>query len=381
MSAAPGPRPLIEYLSQIPDPRVELKCFHDLIDVLMIVTCGTIVGADDFVSIAEFARAKESWFRDRLGLTLRNGIPSHDTLNRVFALVRPEAFGRCFRAWVADAAEGLRVPHIPIDGKTMRGSKRVTGTGARKATHIVSAWAQQLGLTLAQVKTDEKVHEITAIPELLEALDLAGALVSIDAMGTQKDIAQQIVAPKGDYLLAVKDNQPRLLEDIQRLAEGALEASYAGRSTDLNEGTGHGREEMRFCFVIDDLESIRDRNVWPRLRSVVVLVSSRTVAGRTSDEVRYYISSRKASAKRFQTWIRAHWCIENSCHWVLDVAFREDDHRLREGHGPQNMALVRKIALAMLKKANAKCGIKNRRLKAGWDNTYLEQVLLKNPED
>lgn len=381
MSAAPSPRPLIEYLSQIPDPRVELKCLHDLIDVVMIVTCGTIVGADDFVSIAEFARAKESWFRDRLGLKLRNGIPSHDTLNRVFALVRPDAFHRCFAAWVGGATAGLRVPHIPIDGKTMRGSKRVTGTGTRKATHIVTAWAQQLGLTLAQVKTDDKSNEITAIPELLDLLDLAGALVSIDAMGTQKDIAQQIVAAKGDYLLAVKDNQPRLLEDIQRLAEAALEANYAGRSTHLREGTGHGRAEMRFGFVIDDLESIRDRNVWPRLRPIVVLVSSRTVAGKTSDEVRYYISSRKASAKRFQEWIRSHWSIENACHWILDVAFREDDHRLREGHGPQNVALVRKIALAMLKKADAKCGIKNRRLKAGWDNTYLEQVLLKNTED
>jgi len=381
MSASPRPRPLMEYMAQIPDPRVELKCLHDVIDVIMIVTCGTIVGADDFVSIADFARAKEGWLRDRLGLKLRNGIPSHDTLNRVFALIRPEAFTRSFVAWVADASAGLPVPHIPIDGKTMRGSKRRTRTGARKATHIVSAWAHELGLTLAQVKTEDKSNEITAIPELLEWLDISGALVSIDAMGCQKDIAAQVVAQKGDYLMAVKENQPRLFEDIQRLADAALEANYGGLSTHLHEGTSHGRQEMRFSFVIDDLEAIRDRDAWPRLRSVVGVVSSRTVGRKTSDEVRYYISSRKASAEQFQGWIRSHWSIENSCHWVLDVAFREDDHRLREGHGPQNMALVRKIALAKLKKADAKCGIKNRRLKAGWDNNYLEQVLLKNPED
>jgi predicted transposase YbfD/YdcC len=236
-------------------------------------------------------------------------------------------------------------------------------------------------MTLAQVKTDEKSNEITAIPELLKWLDVSGTLVSIDAMGTQKEIAKQIVDQKGDYLLAVKENQPRLFEDLQRLADAALERNYAGLSTNLKEETSHGRQELRFCFVIENLESVRDRDAWPKLRSLIGVVSSRTVGGKTSDEVRYYISSRKASAKRFQEAVRTHWSIENSCHWVLDVAFREDDHRLREGHGPQNLSLVRKIALAMLKKADAKCGIKNRRLKAGWDHNYLEQVLLKIPED
>jgi predicted transposase YbfD/YdcC len=379
--SAPRLRPLIEYFAPIPDPRVQLKCLHDLIDVIMIVVCGAIVGADDFVSIEEFARAKESWLRERLGLKLRNGIPSHDTLNRVFAIVGPEEFNRSFLGWVADATGALNLPHIPIDGKTMRGSKRTTETGTRKAAHIVSAWAHQLGITLGQVKTDEKSNEITAIPELLKVLDVSGALVSIDAMGTQNEIAAQIVTAEGDYLLAVKDNQPHLLEDVQRLADAALETNFAGLSTNLKEESGHGRQEMRFCFVIEDLESIRARAAWPQLQSIIGVVSSRTVGKKTSDEVRYYISSRQASAELFQAAIRTHWSIENSCHWVLDVAFREDDHRLREGHGPQNMALVRKIALAMLKKADAKCGIKNRRLKAGWDSNYLEQVLLKIPEN
>jgi predicted transposase YbfD/YdcC len=375
-------RPLLEYFTDVPDPRrVQAKCEHDLIDIIMIVLCGSIAGADDFEAIAEFGRSKETWLRQRLGLKLRNGIPSHDTLNRVFALLQAEALAARFANWVRDVAGVLKHPHIPIDGKTMRGAKRRNETGARSMVHIVSAWSHQLGLTLAQVKTDDKSNEITAIPELLELLDLSGALVSIDAMGTQKEIAQQIVAAKGDYLLAVKANQPRLFEDLQQLADRALESNYAGLSTNLQEETGHGRKEMRFCAVIEDLESVRDRAFWPQLQSLVVVVSSRTVREKTSDEVRYYISSRQASAQQFQMWVRSHWSIENQCHWVLDVAFREDDHRLREGHAPQNMALVRKLALALLKKVDAKCGIKNRRLKAGWDTNFLELILLQKPED
>jgi predicted transposase YbfD/YdcC len=204
----------------------------------------------------------------------------------VFALLSPDGLNASFGAWVTDAVEMLKRPHIPIDGKTMRGSKGNTTTG--KAAHIVSAWSHQLGLTLGQVKTDDKSNEITALPDLLALLDLSGALVSIDAMGTQKDIAQQIVAAKGDYLLAVKENQPHLFDDIQRRADAALEANYAGLSTDLTEERGHGRQEMRFCFVIEALTSIRDRDAWPGLRSVIGIVSSRTVRGKTSDEVRYY---------------------------------------------------------------------------------------------
>jgi len=371
---ASTPRPLADYFADLQDPRIQLKCDHDFMDIILIVICATIGGADDFVSVAAFARAKVDWFRDRLGLKLRNGVPSHDTLNRVFALLAPAQFLKCFMGWVESMSDTLKLKHIPIDGKAMRGSKRKTSAGYRTA-HIVSAWASENGVTLAQVRTDEKSNEITAIPELLALLDISGALVSIDAIGTQKEIAEQIVEQKGDYLLAVKENQPRLFEDLKRLADGALEEGFVGLSTDLQEGTGHGREEMRFCFVIEDLESVRDRALWPKMRSLVGVVSSRVVRGKATDEVRYYISSRKASAKQFQKAVRTHWGIENSCHWVLDVAFREDDHRLREGHAPENMSLVRKMALAMLKKANAKMGIKNKRLQAGWDEAFLEHVL------
>ena len=368
-------RPLVDYFANLRDTRIDRKCQHNFMDIIVIVICGTIAGADDFVAVAQFARAKERWLRDRLGLKLPNGIPSHDTLNRVFATIRPEKFHACFLAWVADVSATLKFKQIAIDGKTMRGSKRQTATGSCKATHIVSAWASEQGITLAQVKTDEKSNEITAIPELLKLLDVSGALVSIDAMGCQKEIAQLIVDQKGDYLLAVKENQPRLFEDIQRLADDALENNYAGFSTHLVNAKAHGRKEMRFCYVIDRLESIRDRELWPQLRSVVCVVSHREVGDKQSDEVRYYISSRQGSAKQFQQAVRNHWSIENPCHWVLDVAFREDDHRLREGHAPENLALVRKMGLAMLKKAQAKCGIKNKRLRATWDQDFLEHIL------
>lgn len=370
-------RHLRDFFADLPDPRVTGRCDHALLDIILIVVCGTIAGADDFVSIAGWAQSKEAWLRERLGLRLANGVPSHDTLNRVFAVLSPSQFHEGFLAWVAAAADRLKVKQIPIDGKALRGSRR----GACPALHVVSAWATEAGLTLAQVRTEEKSNEITAIPELLDLLDISGALVSIDAAGCQKEVAGKIVANRGDYLLAVKENQPRLYEDVERLALAAMEKDYAGLSRHALEGDGHGRAEFRFCFVLTDLDAIRDRGLWADLKSVVCVVRSRTVNGKTSDETQYYISNRAASAKAFQQAVRRHWSIENECHWVLDVAFGEDDHRLRDGHAPENLSLVRKMALAMLKKAPAKMGIKNKRLKAGWDNAFLELVLRDFLED
>lgn len=375
--AAAKDRHLRDFFADLRDPRVTGRCGHDLLDIVLIVVCGTIAGADDFVSIAGWAQSKETWLRDRLGLRLANGIPSHDTLNRVFAVLNPGQFHEGFLAWVAVAAERLKVKQISIDGKALRGSRK----GVCPALHIVSAWATEAGLTLAQVRAAEKSNEITAIPELLDLLDISGALVSIDAAGCQKDIAAEIVRRKGDYLLAVKENQPRLYEDIERLALAALEADYAGLSRHTAEENGHGRAEFRFCFVLTELAAIRDRALWAGLKSVVCVVRSRTVNGKTSDETQYYISSRAGGAKAYQQAVRRHWSIENECHWVLDVAFGEDDHRLRDGHAPENLALVRKMALAMLKKAPAKMGVKNKRLKAGWDNAFLELVLRDFLED
>ena len=371
---ATTPRPLADYFAELRDPRVQLKCVHNFMDIILIVVCATIGGADDFVSVAQFAKAKEEWFRDRLGLQLDSGIPSHDTLNRVFAIIHPTHFQKCFLGWVESMSDRLKLKQIPIDGKAMRGSKRKTSAGAR-TVQIVSAWSSENGVTLAQVRTDEKSNEITAIPELLALLDISKALVSIDAAGCQKAIATQIVAGRGDDLLAVKENQPRLFEDIKALVRVALETDFAGLSRHQTDERSHGREELRFCVVLTNLEAIRDRDLWTGSRSVVCVVSRRKVKGKKSREVRYYISSRRGSGKMFLGASRKHWSIENECHWVLDVAFREDDHRLREGHAPENMSVVRKMALAMLKKAKVKIGIKNKRLKAGWDETFLEHVL------
>jgi predicted transposase YbfD/YdcC len=368
------PRPLADYFAELRDPRVQLKCEHEFLAIILIVVCATVAGADDFVAMAAFARAREGWFRDRLGLTLDNGIPSHDTLNRVFAIISPAQFQKCFLGWVESMSDRLALKQIPIDGKAMRGSRRKTAAGYR-TVQIVSAWASENGVTLAPVRTDEKSNEITAIPELLRLLDVSGALVSIDAAGCQKDIAAQVVAGGGDYLLAAKDNQPRLFEDIKALVRVALEADFVGLSRHQTEERSHGREEFRFCCVMTDLDAIRDRALWIGLKSVVCVVTRRGVNGKEGREVRYYISSRRGSARMFLGATRRHWGIENGCHWVLDVAFREDDHRLREGHAPENMSLVRKMALAMLKNAKANTGIKNKRLRAGWDETFLEHVL------
>src|SRR5947209_7300850 len=276
--ASAKPRPLADYFSELRDPRVQLKCDHDFLAIVLIVVCATIGGADDFVSIETFAQAKRAWFRDRLGLKLDNGIPSHDTLTRVFALLNPRQFRECFLRSVESMSDTLQLKQVPTDGKAMRGSKRRAGDGACRAVQIVSAWSSANGLTLAQVRVEEKSNEITAIPELLNLLDLSGALVSIDAAGCQTEIADQVVAGQGDYLLAVKENQPRLYADIERLALAALETDYAGLSQHLREESGHGREEMRFCFVLTDLKSIRDRAGWAGLKSVVCVVTSRTVA-------------------------------------------------------------------------------------------------------
>lgn len=374
MAADRRPR---DFFANLPDPRVTGRCAHDLTDIVLVVLCGTLAGADDFVSIAASARAKAGWLGDRLGLTPANGVPSHDTRTRVFAALRPDAFHDAFLAWVAVAAGRPKVQQIAIDGKALRGSR----AGACPALQVVSAWATEAGLTPAQVRATDPSNEITAIPDLLDLLNLAGALVSVDAAGCQKEIAARVVAGKGDYLLAGKENQPRLDADIDRLALAALEADPAGLSRHLVDAPGHGREEMRFGFVWTDLTAIRDRALWAGLRSVVCVVRCRTANGKEAHETHYYISSRAGSAKAFQAAVRRHWGIENGCHWVLDVAFREDDHRLRDGHAPENLALVRKVAPAMLKEAPAKMGIKNKRLKAGWDNTCLETVLRDFLED
>jgi predicted transposase YbfD/YdcC len=364
-------RSLADHFADLPDPRLDRHKQHALLDIVVIAVCAILAGCDSWVDVERFGRAKLDWFRKFLKLP--NGIPSHDTFGRVFALLDPEAFGARFSAWMMAACAELGLKHIAIDGKTMRGSRGPQGTAA----HVVSAFATANGITLGQRMVDEESNEITAIPELLKVLDIAGALVTIDAMGCQTKIADQVRDGKADYLLAVKENQPTLYGDIHQFVTDALANEYEGIEHSFWEAEerSHGRDEFRACYVFTAQDVVQDLTPWRDLKSVVMIVSSRVVNNQATDEVRYYISSRKASAKAFAANIRNHWGIENGLHWILDVCFGDDASRVRSGHGPENFALLRRLALSVLKQQKDKHSIRGRRLVAGWDNSYLEQLL------
>ena len=360
------------HVEAVDDPRAERSRKHNLLDIIAIALCAVICGADSWVEVEDYGTTKVDWLKRFLELA--NGVPSHDTFGRVFAALDPEQFGGCFTAWVEDVAGRLGLKRVAIDGKTLRGAHD-RGKG-KAALHLVSAWATEAHLMLGQEAVADKSHEITALPRLLELLDLEGALVTIDALGCQTEIAEQLRAQGADYVLAVKENQPRLYEDIDRLAEEVL-ADDEGVKSCLEECRGHGRQEARACWVLHDLDGIRDRDRWEDLRSVIIVVSGRVVDGAATYERRYYISSRKAGAKTVLGAIRGHWGIENSLHWVLDVGFGEDRSRVRTDHGPENLALLRRWAVSLLMQAESGRGsIRRKRLTAGWDNDFLEKVLL-----
>lgn len=362
---------LVTHFQALEDPRLERSRLHNLLDIVAITICAVICGADSWVDVEKYGQAKQDWLRRFLKLP--NGIPSHDTFGRVFAAIVPGQFQTCFAGWVQEMAGQLGLKQIAIDGKTLRGSH--DRSNGKAALHLVSAWAVENHLTLGQQAVDSKSNEITAIPKLLELLDLEGALVTIDAMGCQKEIAEQVVEQGGDYVLTVKENQPKLYEEIGRLERAALERDYAGARSHGVQEQGHGRHELRACWVLTDLEELAERAKWPGLQSVIVVVRDRTVGEQNSCEKHYYISSRKLSAKRFLEVIRGHWGIENSLHWVLDVAFDEDQSRVRKDHGPENFALVRRLALSMLKAEGSKGSIRGKRLIAGWNNDFMEKLL------
>jgi len=348
---------------------------HKFIDILIIAICGIICGADSWVAVAEFGRAKEQWFKTFLELP--NGIPSHDTFTNVFRKLASKEFEVCFRSWTESLSEVFAGQVVSIDGKTLRRSHdRSSDT---KAIHMVSAWASANSLVLGQVKTDEKSNEITAIPQLLQCLELKGSLITIDAMGCQKNIAKEIVSLEADYLLAVKDNHPTVHQAIQNYFTQAFEANFEGYEIDFSEtfDKGHGRLESRLCWVgYDALSKIEGLQNWEGLQTIVMVESERNIKDKTTIEHRYYISSTLGTAEYLLDSSRKHWGIETSLHWCLDIAFREDESRIRRGNGAENFAILRHIALNLLKKEDtAKIGIKNKRLKAGWDGVYLENVL------
>lgn len=365
------------HFAPVEDPRVDRTKLHDLLDIVVIAICAVICGADTWVDVEDFGNAKLPWLQQFMPLP--NGIPAHDTFGNVFARLDPQQFQACFLSWVQAVMTVTNGQVVAIDGKTLRRShdKRL----GKAAIHMVSAWATTNRLVLGQVKVNDKSNEITAIPALLKLLDLTGCIVTIDAMGTQKQIAKTIVARQADYVLAVKENQGHLFEDLQAIFAEAEHCQFkqVPHQTCRTVAKEHGRLETRQCWTIsraDYLNSLRDRDAWEKLNTLGMVRSERRVGETVTVETRYYISSLAGTAEQFLGAVRGHWGVENGLHWTLDVAFREDESRLRKGDGAQNFAVLRHIALNLLKQEKiAKVGIKAKRLKAGWDEAYLLKVL------
>jgi predicted transposase YbfD/YdcC len=360
-----------KHFRKLKDPRRRHCRRHLFLDVLVIAICGVISGCNSWTQIAAFGRKRHSWLKRFL--TLPEGIPSHDTFKRIFERLDPVVFQSCFREWMLALAGAIDIPHIAIDGKTVRRS----GTTDLGPLHLVSAWATKNHLSLGQVAVDEKSNEITAIPKLLELLELHGALVSIDAIGCQKEIAAKIRAKGGHYLLTVKGNQEQLLTDIQNCFEQACETDFVGLDHDtyIKEEKGHGRREERCYTIIRNPRGIRNHDAWRDLCVIGMCGSERTVHGQTSTEVRYFIGSKKASARYYGNALRHHWGIENNLHWQLDVNFGEDQNRTKERTAAQNLGLLRRLAVTLLKHHPDEESITCKRLQAAWNTDFLEEVI------
>lgn len=369
---------LLAQVEQVPDPRVRRKPRHLLTDILVIAICGVLSGCDGCVEIAEYGRRKEEFFRTLLELP--HGIPSHDTFNRVLALLKPEALQACLIGWLRgvrdEAGDSREERHIAIDGKSLR--RTFDRAASQNMLHLVSAWSTANGLTLGQVAVDEKSNEITAIPRLLAAVDISGATVTIDAMGCQKDIAKAITSGGGDYYLAVKGNQETTLRLLQETLAEHLESDAPpprGTRHETHE-VKHGRDETREYVSLPAPASLKKLG-WSAVRSIG-MVHSRTIRdGKLCEESRYYISTHHPSARKLAKFTRRHWSIENSLHWVLDMSFHEDLCRLRTGHAAENLALLNRISVSLLKAdQTVKAGIACKRKTAGWDDHYLIHLLL-----
>jgi predicted transposase YbfD/YdcC len=374
----PSEQSILHHFGHLLDPRVIHLRRHLLSDILVIGLCAVLGDADSWNDIERFGDAKRDWFARFLQLP--NGIPNYRTFNRVFSALDPVAFQDCFLSWINGVCKRLGITHLQIDGKAHKGTadKRKD----LKCLHTVSLWASDIGLTFGQVACEDKSNEITAIPKLLELMDLERALVSVDAMGCQKKIATKIRLQKGDYLLSVKGNQETLYNDIKACFQKAMDSNFKGityKVVEDKEEKGHGRREQRVYTVIYDPTGLSTAWQWKDLKAIVMVYRERQEGaegeGKYSDEVSYYITSSDAPAEKLATGVRSHWGIENKVHWILDVVFREDDSRARAGNASQNLGWLRRVALALLKQDDSKDSIKGKRRKAGWDNNYLDKLL------
>jgi predicted transposase YbfD/YdcC len=378
---------LVEHFKAVTDPRVNRTKDHDLSDVLVIAVCCLLCAGESFNDMEDFGKAKEDWFKTFLGL--RHGIPSHDTFNRVFQALDPKEFLDCFLRWTQSVRTSIAQEIVALDGKALRRAMNEK----ENCKYVVSAWAENNGLVLGQLKVEEKSNEITAVPELLRVLELAGCIVTVDAMGCQKKIAKEIVEADADYVLALKGNQEKVHEEVKSFLDDAVEEKKKERPRGAVVAKGmsrlqewvtvekdHGRMETRRYYQSDDLEWFADQGKWEGLTSVGMVESIREVKGKSTLERRYYLSSLKLDVKTFAGAVRGHWGVENKLHWVLDVCFREDQSRARAGNAAENLATLRRLALNLLKREKTKKrGIRGKQLNASWDHPYLLTLLGVDP--
>jgi len=370
-----GSASFVRHFRELADPRVERTRKHPLINIVFMAVCGVLSGANSIAAIHEFALDRRSWFARYLDLT--NDIPSEDTIGRVLARVAPGAFEKCLLSWVQAVQEVTAHRLVSIDGKTLRGSADIER--GRAAIHMVSAWATENKLSLGQVVVGEKTNEITAIPELLQLLEISGALVTIDAMGCQKAIADQVRERQADYALAVKENQPTLYEEVEGAIAKALEQDAQDIEEHQTVETGHGRQETRTYAIFPKPDSVDPEGLWRDLSAVGIATSERIdTQGHQSLEARYYILSRFLTAQEFAEAVRGHWSIENNLHWQLDVSFREDECRVCRDHAPANLSVIRRFALGLLKReTSCRKEIEIKRMKCAANDEYREKVLFK----
>jgi predicted transposase YbfD/YdcC len=374
---------LVAHFKDLADPRIDRTKDHALIDVLVIAVCTLLCGGEGFNDMEDFGQAKEEWFRTFL--TLTNGIPSHDTFNRVFAALDPKGFLECFLRWTQSLRQAIEKEIVAVDGKALRRAMNKK----ENFKYVVSAWAESNSLVLGQLKVTDKSNEITAVPELLRVLELSGCIVTLDAMGCQKKIAKEIIEADADYVLALKGNQETVHEEVKSFLDATIVEAQAPRPAGApvpkaaarlaqvkTVEKDHGRIETRHYYQSDQLGWFADLDKWEGLKSVGVVESTRDIEGVKSVERRYYLSSLPLDVELFARAVRSHWGVENKLHWVMDVCFNEDQSRARTGYAAENLATLRRLALNLLKKETTKRrGIKGKQLNASWDHSYLLKLL------